>query len=214
MALKFYTGMFYLNSWTIPAAFTLAYWFILDGWNASVNRHYGTDDANETKWLVSNQKFQADIFENTGVPSSTSLVVGVRNHLAVTATSGSIKTYINGILEATSAGTTALTSPANLGIGGRYGAFSGQAANAKIEDFRIYNRLLDVKEIQTINALNGADGIIDGLINNWLRFDKADGSEIGTAPGYDETPSKQTLNKYSDSIYYQAPNITRRKRAV
>jgi len=49
-----------------------------------------------------------------------------------------------------------------------------------IEDFRIYNRILDVEQLQTIAVAQGADGIIDSLA---VRYQLSEGEEGVSIPG-------------------------------
>jgi len=212
MPLNCYDGACYYNSWTIPDASTVMMFILLRGWNAVVNKFFGTANDYETQRYLSDGKFTGDLYETSGNPSTTDVVVGTRIHCAIVANkSGDSKTYINGIQETTSTPATTPTTPANLGIGGRYGDFTGKCANAILEDVRVYNRKLPAQEIKIIADCNGTDSIIDGLINRWSMVTKGDTSDIGTDLQYDIV-GKQTLQKYSGNVYYYGGLATPRKR--
>jgi hypothetical protein len=210
---NFYTGLASVANWTVPSPMTICKWVILRGYNAAQNRLFGTADNFETKFVIFGEDYQGDLFENSGSPLPSSPAgVGVRLHLAFTGTiAGSVKSYLNGVLDVTdsSLGGTP-SSPATLGVGGRSG--SSDVANGDLEDVRVYNRELSANEILTIYTSNGRDNIYDGLINRWAVSSKGDGTDISTDYIYDLTGSKQHLQKVSNAVYYRGGFISPRRR--
>lgn len=211
---NFYDGAATVANWNIPSPQTFCYWLILRGYNATTNRFSGSADNYETKYLVASAKYQADFFENTGTPLPSSPGgTGTRIHLAFAVTAnGTCKSYLNGVLDATSGTVGTVTTPATLGIGGRNGSFSGQCANGDLEDIRVYNRELSAQEILNLYGANGLDCIYDGLLNRWALTSKGDGTEISTDPIYDLTTAREHLAKATGNIYYRGGFITPRRR--
>jgi hypothetical protein len=193
---------------------SICHWIILRGYNAGTNRFFGTADNFETKFIVGSNVYQGDLFENNGTPLPSSPAgTGIRIHLAFTGTIGvSVKSYLNGTLDVTdSAVSSSPASPATLGVGGRAG--SSDYANGDMEDIRVYDRELTGSEIRCIYASNGRDGIISGLINRWAQTSKGDGTDISSDYIYDETASRQHLQKAASGvIYYRGGFLNPRRR--
>lgn len=95
---------------------------------------------------------------------------------------------------------------------GKGGKDTGSATwDGLIEAFRVYDRGLDPKEISTIFALRGCDGIRDGLIGEWRLNEGAPGTPIAIARdivgGFDMTPPVNAPN-------YTASTVVRRRRCA
>jgi hypothetical protein len=80
--------------------------------------------------------------------------------------------------------------------------------DGRIEDARVYNRILSAQEIATIYACRGHDGIASGLRGRWLLSGEgADGTAVLAAPpdysGNDNTGSIAGSPVYRDSILSQ-----------
>lgn len=211
---NFATGMSTVASWAVPSPISISFWITLRGFNGGGSEKFiGTGDDFESKYLNSTNKYYIDLFEAAGsaMPSSPS---GLNNrvHLAFTGTlNGTVKSYLNGVLDVTSGTVTdSPTSPATLGVGGRPG--SSNPANGDMEDVRIYNRELVAAEVKNIYESNGRDNIVDGLINRWAVTSKGDGTDIGTDYIYDLTTSRQHLQKSAGNIYYRGGFLNPRRR--
>lgn len=102
--------------------------------------------------------------------------------------------YIDGVLDVSdtnmgwTAGNCSNTAPAEADVGGANSL--GNAADANFHDFRGYKRALTAKEVMTIYASEGKDGIIDGL-ELWLKaIEASSGTAITTSLIKDYSPNK------------------------
>lgn len=96
------------------------------------------------------------------------------NYSAVTAAF-----YINGALDSTVAGDWTSGNVENAAsLAGAIGASSGGARwfyDGRIDDVRVYNRILSANELKTIFSSNGVDGIIYGMTGRYLLNQKQSG---------------------------------------
>ena len=66
MPLNCYDGACYYNSWTIPDAASIMMFITLRGWNAVVNKFFGTANDFETQRYLADGKFTGDLYETSG----------------------------------------------------------------------------------------------------------------------------------------------------
>ena len=94
-----------------------------------------------------------------GQAVSTTNVVGLGwVHVAATWDGATIRVYVNGKEEGSTAFSGAVTNVATVfpTLGGSVGAYSGSpSVEGQLDDFRIYNRTLSAKEIRTLSLRRG-----------------------------------------------------------
>ena len=126
------------------------------GWQAIVNkpRFDNSHDAPYFEWSMYHEIttglldffIAGDSFQR---PSTSGVPNGVWSHVAVTYESNSIKHYINGRLDRTTAGVTVSvvnTNSTRVRIGSNGG--SGEIMDGHIDSVRVYNRVLSQQEIR------------------------------------------------------------------
>lgn len=74
---------------------------------------------------------------------------------------------------------TALGADANL---------TTDSWNGFLEDIRVYNRVLSLQEVQTINACRGRDGLSNGMIHQYRFNEKGPGALVTSVPDYGTDP--------------------------
>jgi len=86
--------------------------------------------------------------------------------------------YLNGTLVSTNTNYTFSSATlTNIELGGNQW---NEFLSGYYEDTRIYNRVLSLNEITTIYNTRGADGIVYGLVSQWLCNDGVIGSAVST----------------------------------
>ena len=207
MAIEFDTGysrVYY--TWTYPAVISVSLWYVHLGDKVTVNRLFGMADDFEIKMNVSDHKFVNELFKGTGTSSTAGYTAGTWMHIVCTAnqSSGAGTMYINGALDNSTTGHTAVpTNPNYLAVGGRYGATEGQEAGGILEDVRIYNRILSAQEVKVLYDCDGSDRINDGLIDRWILPTIGGAGSVGV--GGDNISWDQGhdwLNVYSGDAFY------------
>ena len=177
MAMTF-TASNYINvdgAWANLTVATICLWVKLNAFNTSANRFIGSDDNWEVRatndwggvWHFSNELWTSTITQPPLARSTTVPVLGVWYH--VTATVDATKfgqIFVNGVLEASGIGADTATGTV-LSIGNRNGAAASQCTNGVLDDVRVYTRILNNTEIETIFACRGSDSIYYGLQNRW-----------------------------------------------
>lgn len=145
----------------------------------------------------------------TGDPNitgATSVGSGVWRHVVVTFSSGSHVLYVDGVQDGTSAqtGTISNNSAVPLSIGAWIGD-GGGFAGAKIDDVRIYNRVLGATEVAALarsgtvkftsnsKTLTQGSSLENGLVGLWT-FDGADVNWTSASAGvaYDRSGNNNT----------------------
>lgn len=102
-------------------------------------------------------------------------MVGVRD-----ATAGNQRIYLNGVLEATNTNIATIETVVNQMQLGETLGWPGEGFIGTMDDLRVYDRVLDADEIQTIYACKGSDTIVYGLQARWLFVGPEDGVIGGT----------------------------------
>ena len=84
--------------------------------------------------------------------------------------------------------------------------------NGKMNDVRIYNRVLSDDELQTIFAARGVDGIVNGLVGRWLLNEKSPGTTVsGAGSVKDIGPFGNNGTPVSAPVYIEGELRFRRK---
>jgi hypothetical protein len=106
--------------------------------------------------------------------STLTYAAGIRYHITgtwnITGGKSIQNLYRNGVSAGTATNTAGTPTASNLYLAARTGPAS--ISSGRIEDFRMYNRVLSVEEIQTIYGSAGVDGIRNGLIHKYLMNEK------------------------------------------
>jgi hypothetical protein len=144
------------NSITFGSAFSFSFWFKDDG---TAN---GDDLVSWSAFRFCNRTVSGGDFElqcspnsSPGAVTSTTVVFGDGewHHAVFTATAGSQSLYIDGVLEDT--GSAAMdTDNATVRLAGK--DFDGETFNGKLDDVRVYNRVLTASEAKQLYNLGKA----------------------------------------------------------
>lgn len=136
-------------------------------------------------------------FYSTGVKGAD----GVWHHCVLTNTNVAgtyrFQMYLDGAAAGTSQPSGATTIVCDTLLGARRATGntgSGFLLNGYLSDVRVYNRVLRLPEIQSINAQRGHDSIFDGLVGWWKLNELAPGAAVvkaidDTTYGANGTPS-------------------------
>lgn len=156
---------------------TVSFWARLDGTGA-VRRPFG----NTGNWEMrtdTGTTLTSDLLQ-AGTLGSATLTVGTYHHIGVVqdVTGGSRFFYLDGALVNTVATATFAAQQTGImrigeGVGGTNEGWLGA-----LDDLRIYNRVMPLEEIQTIYAVRGTDGILDGIEHWWPLDDGGQGQTI------------------------------------
>ncbi|MEX0930735.1 MAG: LamG domain-containing protein [Candidatus Paceibacterota bacterium] len=131
-----------------------------------------------------------------GAASTFALTAGVWVHIVAdgNANTDISRLWVNGVLETTNGGQTSATVGTNLYIGWSNGQPDNRHFVGAIDDFRKYNRLLSLNEIQTIFNTRGKDGITFGLQHRYLFSENAPGTTVGVGGAVDFGSSRNNGN--------------------
>jgi hypothetical protein len=119
-------------------------------------------------------------------------VAGTLYHIIATWTTTTNSLYINGALDSTRTITQALVAAGSFRIARDAGT---NYLNGSLRDFRIYNRALDLSEVQTIYGCNGSDSIYYGLSNRYMMNELGSGvaaTGAGSVVDSSNTPINMT----------------------
>lgn len=171
---------------TIPNAttgiVTYTFWLRLAAGGGAERRPWGSASNNECT-LESDNRVTNDTFEPPGGIRATTisaLTIGVWAFIASTADANidTAKIYFDGVLEDTDTNHTGTAVGTDMSFGTRTGKtdrFPGA-----IDDWRMYDRILATEEIETIFALRGSDGIVEGLLHRFTFREAAPGASVVT----------------------------------
>jgi len=146
----------------------------------------------------------------TEVASSTALPLNTWHHIGMDYDGATLRLFTDGVLEASTAiAGTIFSSSRNCGI---CNYDDGGGANASEvdgdeEDFRYYNRILDVAEWATIFQTKGLDGIVQGLVTRWPINEEPVGNTILTTSIKDIGPAQLAVNNVFNSPVYIAGEV-------
>ena len=163
------------GSFTPPTVGSVSFWATPDD-VTSQQRILGFVDAWEIK-IRGASKWSNDLFANlTGILESvTSAVVGQLTHVVMTWNFSTtlLQIFLDGALDASNSNANDDPGSGTLLLAHRTGSPVGEHYDGDLEDIRIYNRELSLAEVQTIFAVRGVDGIVDGLLHRWLLNEQA-----------------------------------------
>ncbi len=125
--------------------------------------------------------------DQNSVSSGTTIANPEWNHMALMYDGTDLEFWLNGVLDATAAQAGIFDSTADLAIGGQVGG--GNSSDTEHADIRIYSRILSPEEMETIHALRGHDGIVDGLVFRCLGLEGAIGALVSATNPKDIGPS-------------------------
>jgi len=174
------------NTWTNLTVTTICFWVNIATFNGATNYLIGSDinwgvlatnQWDSGTWHFANNLFSGTVTTPPPALSSTIPVIGTWYHVAASVDAtifGQI--WINGILEAS--GTSADTATGTTLSIGTTNGFPRAYTNGILDDVRIYNRVLNDDEVQTIYACRGSDSIYYGLQNRWLLNEGVSGTEL------------------------------------
>lgn len=127
-----------------------------------------------------------------------------------------LRIFVDGVLSnSVSLSGTIFASARNLGLGGYDdgGSLSASELDGNLEDFRYYNRILDVKEWATINRVRGLDGIVHGLVTQWPINERPNGTVITATDPKDVGPAQLSISAIVGSPLYFTGELRQRKAA-
>lgn len=161
---------------------TVCFWLEIDTLPGSGhNRPFGTTGSWESRYNRRG-KIYSDIWQSGSPPASVvTLTTGTLYHVAMTADSvgNTGDNYINGVLDINTDGTHGGSSGGTtFSMGTRTG--SSENIDGRLDDFRIYNRILSAAEILTIYSCRGRDNIYEGLIHRWVMNEGAPGTAVSS----------------------------------
>jgi len=173
------------NTWTNLTVTTICFWVYFNTFNSSINRLIGSDDTwgvvatNQWggAWHFANELFSGIVTSPPPALSVTVPVIETWYHVAASVDATKFgQIWVNGVMEAS--GTSADTATGTkLALGNTYG-FTGACANGILDDIKIYSRVLNNDEVQTIYACRGSDAIYYGLQNRWLLNEGVSGTQL------------------------------------
>ena len=129
-----------------------------------------------------------------------------------------VKTYIKGVLVMTNIANnvTAGNTSNTLSKTGSIGSANDNLAefiNGRIEDLRIYSRVLSDNEVQTIFECQGVDGIVFGLESRWEMQSGPDGATVNQISASDSAQQQDDAFVFNGTPTYRpsiAPTFRRR----
>src|SRR4051812_2616211 len=179
------TNYFSVNSTTDfqpTAMLSISAWVYGNSWLAGADGNVNTivrkgdGTPNNYNLAISGGKvmFCLDDVDTTGIKSTATLNTGQWYHVAVTWDGATVKIYINGVLDSSTARTGTIgTDTRNLYIGGRSGT---DCFNGMLRDVRVYNRPLTATEL-----VGGT-----GLVGYWA-FSEGSGTSAADTSGLANT---------------------------
>jgi len=160
-----------VGGWTNPAgaAVSFSFWMMLDTISGT-RRPFGAGSHMEIR--VVSGKVYNDIYENPGggtLASTITLSANILYHIVATGDRSitNSKLYVNGVFDhQNTAANGTETGGTTLSLGTR--SESSERIDGKLFDFRVYDRVLTLAEIETIYASRGQDFILENLRNRWV----------------------------------------------
>lgn len=155
------TGAVTLATWVKFTSITGAYQTIVSKWNIGVAQQWTLqlNSDGHIGWWTGNGSTGADDLETSGTMSA-----GTWYHIVVTATGTSKQIYVNGSLDGSKTNASVSLGAATsvgVGIGGK-AAGSVEYLNGKVDDTRLYARVLTASEASSLAAGNEATTLNGG----------------------------------------------------
>lgn len=166
------------GSFTPPTIGSVCFWATPDD-VTSQQRILGFVDAWEIK-IRATSKWSNDLFAQGALilESTASAVVGQLTHVVMTwnFSTNLLQIFLDGALDASNSNANDDPGSGTLLLAHRTGSPADEHYDGDLEDIRIYDRELSLAEVQTIFAVRGVDGIVDGLLHRWLLNEQAPGA--------------------------------------
>lgn len=140
----------------LAASFTMMFWLRPTGQNALSNDRTIASKYNGTTgyrvYLSTNNKINVRWSGGTTLTSTTALPNNQWHNIAVIYSSGSIKLYIDGVLDSTVTSTAAATNTNTFSIGAEYRSKSDirNYFNGDLDEFRLWNKALTLTQLRYI----------------------------------------------------------------
>jgi hypothetical protein len=131
--------------------------------------------------------------DSTFVGANNAISLDVWQHVAVTYQSSACKGYVNGSEISYTSNSAGSGSPPSdfldeFVIGNQED--TGRGFDGRIEDFRVYNRVLSASEISQIAAARGRDSVWQGRVMYLPMNERSPGTTLSTDPVKDVTDNK------------------------
>ncbi len=152
----------------------------------------------------------------TQLAHASTLALNVWAHIGMDFDGSTLRIFVDGVLSnSVSLPGTIFSSSRNLGLAGYDdgGGTTASELDGDLEDFRYYNRILDVKEWATINKVRGLDGIVHGLVTQWPINERPKGTVITASDVKDIGPAQLAVSSVVGSPTYITGELRQRKAA-
>lgn len=168
------------NNYTPSTNVSISFW-IMPAANVGGTKYrfFGSDNAFELR--LKDEVIESDLFESGGTPLIGSTTIWLWNWYHVVVTRASNRDgyiYVNGVQDGYRVDGNDTPGVNQIRIGAS--PVSAERFIGYIEDFRIYNKVLNLKEIQTMYYAKGKDFILDGLLHWWLFTEGIHNEEVAT----------------------------------
>jgi hypothetical protein len=194
---------------------SVSFWFTLIAYNGTgSNNMFGSENAFRILIDAATQKIYNELFKTTGGTPLTTLSLNTLYHYVATAdrNTGDAYSYLNNVQESYDTGhTTAPTTPGILSLGGMATASLTRSANSIMEDFRVYNKILSLPEINNLYYGRGHDTVND-YFNRWRILTPGSGIVGSSISLYDEENKNTVSLSGVGTAEYRGCQITQQKR--
>lgn len=164
-----------------------------------------------------NERPQFRIFASAAmslVEASTVFTFGVWYHVVGTYDGTTMRIYVNGV-EENSVGKTGdvRTGAVDIWSGDQPGDPGSRQVDGKLEDVRVYDRVLTPGEISTMYVARGVDNIVRGAISRWIMNGGAPGVTVPAASGTVKDVIGSNHGTQTGAPLYAAGTIRTRRRS-
>jgi hypothetical protein len=199
------------SSWTIPDGGTLSFWFTL---TLDDSLRFPIRHTPNFYLRINSTNLEMCLYRQSNQRTfvGTAFTIGQQYHVACQWLQDS-KEYNEAFFD----GVSVASGSKNRGVPASNQTYVGwdvssSYLNGIIADMRIYNRLLTLKEIQTIHACRGTDGISSGLLHRWMMNEGAENAAVSgsgvvkdwVADGINMTPTNSPVYRSSDQKWRRA----------
>ena len=115
--------------------------------------------------------------------------------------------YVNGALDKSESNSKGNVTNGNVYIGSKHN--NAGYIDALIGDFRVYNRILSAEEFSTIYAMQGKDGIRQGLQHQWVMNERGKGDAVSSV--IDRVAALNLATGTGSPVYGESGFSARRK---